>query len=76
MGALKLSPAALAEMTKLIEDGTISGKIGKQILPQLLQVPHLIWLLHLEAQGTVHSRACGGLTLLPGLFSWVLYLEC
>jgi Asp-tRNA(Asn)/Glu-tRNA(Gln) amidotransferase B subunit len=45
MGALKLSPAALAEMTRLIKDGTISGKIGKQILPQLLQVHFLFRLL-------------------------------
>lgn len=37
MDAIKLSPATLAEMTQLIEDGTISGKIGKQILPHLLQ---------------------------------------
>ena len=33
---LKLMPEALAEMVKLIEDGTISNKIGKDILPELL----------------------------------------
>ena len=33
---LKLTPEALAEMVKLIEDGTISNKIGKDILPKLL----------------------------------------
>ena len=33
---LKLTPDALAEMVKLIEDGTISNKIGKDILPELL----------------------------------------
>lgn len=38
MDAIKLSPESLAEMVKLIENGTISGKIGKQILPKLLQV--------------------------------------
>ena len=31
-----LPPAGLAAMVGLIEDGTISGKIGKEILPQLL----------------------------------------
>lgn len=38
MDAIKLSPESLAEMIELIENGTISGKIGKQILPKLLQV--------------------------------------
>ncbi|MGB7084974.1 MAG: Asp-tRNA(Asn)/Glu-tRNA(Gln) amidotransferase subunit GatB [Phormidesmis sp.] len=33
---LKLTPESLAEMVKLIEDGTISNKIGKDILPELL----------------------------------------
>ena len=33
---LKLTPEVLAEMVKLIEDGTISNKIGKDILPELL----------------------------------------
>lgn len=31
-----MAPAALAEMIQLIEDGTISGKIGKEVLPALL----------------------------------------
>ncbi|MEO1623336.1 MAG: Asp-tRNA(Asn)/Glu-tRNA(Gln) amidotransferase GatCAB subunit B, partial [Cyanobacteria bacterium J06632_3] len=34
---IKLTPDALAEMVKLIEDGTISNKIGKDILPKLLK---------------------------------------
>lgn len=34
---LKLTPAGLAELLKLIGDGTISGKIGKDILPELLE---------------------------------------
>ena len=38
MSELQLKPEQLAEMVGLIEDGTISGKIGKQILPDLLQV--------------------------------------
>lgn len=33
---IKLTPEALAEMVKLIEDGTISNKIGKDLLPELL----------------------------------------
>jgi aspartyl-tRNA(Asn)/glutamyl-tRNA(Gln) amidotransferase subunit B len=33
---IKLTPVALAEMVKLIEDGTISNKIGKDLLPELL----------------------------------------
>ncbi len=32
----KLTPEALSEMVKLIEDGTISNKIGKDMLPDLL----------------------------------------
>lgn len=35
-GDLLLMPEALAEMVKLIGDGVISGKIGKQVLPDLL----------------------------------------
>ena len=35
---LQLAPEGLAEMIRLIEGGTISGKIGKQILPDLLEV--------------------------------------
>lgn len=38
MSQLQLKPKTLAEMVSLIEDGTISGKIGKQVLPDLLQV--------------------------------------
>jgi GatB domain len=35
---LQLVPATLAQMISLIEANTISGKIGKQILPDLLEV--------------------------------------
>lgn len=38
MSDLKMASQTLAEMIQLIEDGTISGKIAKQILPKLLQV--------------------------------------
>ncbi|KJH70561.1 Asp-tRNA(Asn)/Glu-tRNA(Gln) amidotransferase subunit GatB [Aliterella atlantica] len=33
---IALNPETLAELTNLIEDGTISGKIAKDILPELL----------------------------------------
>jgi aspartyl-tRNA(Asn)/glutamyl-tRNA(Gln) amidotransferase subunit B len=36
MDGLAISPAALAEMISLIEGGTISGKIAKDVLPRLL----------------------------------------
>ena len=38
MANLAMTPAVLAEMVALIEGGTISGKIAKQILPDLLTV--------------------------------------
>ena len=38
MHQIQLKPETMAEMAGLIEDGTISGKIGKEILPGLLQV--------------------------------------
>ena len=45
MGELQLKAQQLAEMVGLIEDDTISGKIGKQILPDLLQAHfHLKYL--------------------------------
>lgn len=34
---LKLTPPTLAELIGLIKDGTISGKIAKEILPELLE---------------------------------------
>ena len=39
MAELAMSPTVLAEMVALIENNTISGKIAKQILPDLLKVP-------------------------------------
>ena len=41
MSELQLKAEQLAEMVGLIEDGTISGKIAKQILPDLLQAWHI-----------------------------------
>ena len=56
MGQLQLKPETLAEMVGLIEDGTISGKIGKQVLPDLLQVCRLcLCTCH-------HSKACYAMT--------------
>lgn len=37
MDQLAIKPEALAEMIRLIEDTTISGKIAKDILPELLE---------------------------------------
>ena len=37
MDELAIEPQALAEMISLIEDNTISGKIAKDILPDLLE---------------------------------------
>ncbi|KAK9849138.1 hypothetical protein WJX84_006844, partial [Apatococcus fuscideae] len=37
MGSMKSRPATLAAMVKMIESKAISGKIGKQLLPELLQ---------------------------------------
>ena len=37
MGELQVTPKVFAEMVALIEDNTISGKIGKDILPELLE---------------------------------------
>lgn len=36
MDGLAITPGALAEMITLIEGGTISGKIAKDVLPRLL----------------------------------------
>lgn len=36
MDKLRLKPEALAEMVELIDDGTLSGKLGKSVLPLLL----------------------------------------
>ena len=36
IGEIALTPDGLAELVNLIADGTISGKIGKEVLPELL----------------------------------------
>lgn len=35
---IKLAPATLAELLSAIDEGVVSGKMGKQVLPALLQV--------------------------------------
>lgn len=37
IGAIPMTPAHLAEMIGLIEDGTISGKIAKELLPEMCE---------------------------------------
>ena len=37
MDKIAMTPKTLAEMISLIENGTISGKIGKEVLPDLLE---------------------------------------
>jgi hypothetical protein len=61
MDQLALTPAALAEMLSLIEDNTISGKIAKDALPDLLQVrllPLLLLLLQGPAAGAWALQHC------------------
>ena len=60
MAEVQLTPALLAEMISLIDADTISGKIGKQILPDLLAVRALhplpmSWLEALECQYCKHT---------------------
>ena len=38
---LEMAPATLAELVCAIDEGLVSGKIGKQVLPMLLQVRFL-----------------------------------
>lgn len=57
MSKLQLTADQLAEMVGLIEDGTISGKIAKQILPDLLQVG-LLWYRQLLRMSCRMSGIC------------------
>lgn len=50
---LQLAPSSLAELIKAIEEGVVSGKIGKQVLPDLLQVS----VCH---SGIATSNCCNG----------------
>ena len=65
MSELQLKAPQLAEMVSLIEDGTISGKIGKQILPDLLQVRHEAAVLALTNHLTGTTPALDCLQTLP-----------
>jgi aspartyl-tRNA(Asn)/glutamyl-tRNA(Gln) amidotransferase subunit B len=60
IGAIKTSPEQLAAMINLIEDGTISGKIGKEVLTDMFatgQDPKAI----VEAKGLVQISDTGAL---------------
>ncbi len=69
MGKLQLKAPHLAEMVSLIEDGTISGKIGKQILPDLLQVCF-------EAEGLALTNHYTGVAPALGSFSLQTLPHC
>ena len=45
MASLQLTPQMLADLIALIDDGTISGKIAKQLLPDLFQARFIMLLL-------------------------------
>jgi aspartyl-tRNA(Asn)/glutamyl-tRNA(Gln) amidotransferase subunit B len=48
----KITPENLIEMIKLIDDGVISGKIGKQILPEMVLTGQQPWQI-VEEKGLV-----------------------
>ena len=48
----KITPENLVEMIKLIDDGVISGKIGKQILPEMVLTGRQPWQI-VEEKGLV-----------------------
>lgn len=64
MADLAMTPAVLAEMVSLIEGGTISGKIAKQILPDLLTVslfaPEKYLNIHEVPVLALHIATLGG----------------
>jgi aspartyl-tRNA(Asn)/glutamyl-tRNA(Gln) amidotransferase subunit B len=54
MDGVALTPATLAEMIALIEEGVISGKIAKDVLPKLLEGEGASGLrAYVESQGLV-----------------------
>jgi aspartyl-tRNA(Asn)/glutamyl-tRNA(Gln) amidotransferase subunit B len=52
-----LTPSVLAELILLIEDGTISGKIAKEILPELMEEPCSSVRDLVEKQGKTQIRS-------------------
>jgi aspartyl-tRNA(Asn)/glutamyl-tRNA(Gln) amidotransferase subunit B len=60
ISALALKPATLAELISLIEDNTISGKIAKEILPELLSKGGSAKAL-VESKGLVQISDAGAL---------------
>lgn len=64
MDSLALTPAALAEMISLIDEGVISGKIGKDVLPRLLEGEGNSGVRgFVEAQGLVQISGGAGLSV-------------
>jgi hypothetical protein len=61
MDGLALTPGALTEMISLIDEGVISGKIAKDVLPRLLEGEGNSGVrAFVEAQGLVQiSGGCG-----------------
>ena len=57
---LALTPAVLAELVALIEDGTISGKIAKDILPELIAQGGSVKAL-VESKGLIQISDSGEL---------------
>jgi aspartyl-tRNA(Asn)/glutamyl-tRNA(Gln) amidotransferase subunit B len=51
-----LTPKLLAELILLIEDGTISGKIAKELVPTLMKEPCTSVRVLVEAQGRTQIR--------------------
>jgi aspartyl-tRNA(Asn)/glutamyl-tRNA(Gln) amidotransferase subunit B len=58
--AIALSPDNLAELVNLIEKGTISGKIGKEILPELITKGGSVQKL-VESKGLIQISDTGEL---------------
>jgi len=56
----KITPENLVEMIKLIDDGVISGKIGKQILPEIVVTGRQPWQI-VEEKGLVKITSRGKL---------------
>ncbi len=71
MDELKIKPQVLAEMIRLIEDTTISGKIAKDILPDLLEGKAND--MGAKVLGSNRSNACSALNLsfLPSVQAYV-----
>ena len=54
---LEMAPATLAELVCAIDEGLVSGKIGKQVLPMLLQVRPPIHQHQFHQRCRLHSES-------------------